>query len=61
MSRTTRSAVVFLVVLTLFLAAANLLFTSTLVHRANANANAAAAAKASIAQLCQSGNEARQQ
>ena len=54
MTRGARYAVVFLFVLTLALAGANLLFTSALVHRA-------AAAKASVTQLCQSGNEARQQ
>ena len=49
-----RYAVVFLFLFALALAGANLLFTSTLVHRAARNT-------ASITQLCQSGNEARQQ
>ena len=46
-----RHAVVFLFLLTVFLAAANLLFTSALIGRVNAN-------KVTITQLCQSGNEA---
>jgi hypothetical protein len=54
MTRGVRYAAVFLFVFALALAAANLLFTSALVHRAETNA-------ASITQLCQSGNEARQQ
>ena len=54
MSQGARYAVVFLFLLTLFLAAANLLFTSTLVGRVNAT-------KASVTQLCEAGNEARQQ
>src|SRR6266702_7775324 len=54
MTRGARYAAVFLFCFSLALAGANLLFTSTLVHRA-------AAAKASVTQLCQSGNEARQQ
>jgi hypothetical protein len=54
MTRGALYATVFLFLFSLALAAANLLFTSTLVHRAEANA-------ASITQLCQSGNEARAQ
>jgi uncharacterized membrane protein len=54
MTRGTRYAVVFLFILTLAIGAANLLFTSALVHRA-------AAAKASVVQLCESGNVARKQ
>lgn len=61
MSRGTRQAIIFLFLLILALGAANLLFTSALVHRANTNAAAARTAKASVTQLCQAGNEARQQ
>src|SRR5947207_15942808 len=54
MTRGAARAVVFLFILTLTLAGANLLFTAALVHRAEANT-------ASIVQLCESGNEARAQ
>ena len=54
MTRGARHAFVFLSILMLFLTAANLLFTSALVHRVNAN-------KVTITQLCEAGNEARQQ
>jgi hypothetical protein len=54
MTRGALYATVFLFLFSLALAAANLLFTSALVHRAEANT-------ASITQLCQAGNEARQQ
>ena len=61
MTRGARHAVIFLFVLTLALAGANLLFTS---HEVNAVRTAAASAQrasASTSQLCQSGNEARAQ
>ena len=61
MSRGTRQSIVFLFLLTLAIGTANLLFTSALVHGVNVNSARARANKASIAQLCQSGNEARQQ
>ena len=54
MSHGAAYAVVFLFLLTLAIGAANLLFTSALVGRANANA-------ASVTQLCKSGNDARKQ
>ena len=54
MTRGARYAVVFLFLHTLAIGAANLLFTSALVSRTNAN-------RASVTQLCESGNEARQQ
>jgi hypothetical protein len=54
MTRGARYAAVFLFLFSLALAGANLLFTSTLVHRA-------AAASASVTQLCESGNEFRAQ
>ena len=49
-----RHAVVFLFLLTVFLAAANLLWTSHLVARTNANT-------VSITQACRAGNELRQE
>ena len=61
MSQTVRYAVVFLFLFALALAAINLLFTAALVHGVNVNSAKARANKVSIVQLCQSGNEARQQ
>lgn len=61
MSRQGRRAVVSLFILSLFLAAANLLFTSSLIHRETANRERADAARASVTQLCESGNEFRRQ
>ena len=54
MTRNALYAVVFLFFLTMAVGTANLLFTSHLISQVNAN-------KASITQLCQSGNEARAQ
>ena len=53
MNRGTRQAIIFLFLLTLALAAANLLFTSALISRVNAN-------KVTITQACEAGNRARQ-
>ena len=61
MSRGSRYAVVFLFLFALALAAINLLFTAALVHGVNVNSAKARANKVSIVQLCQAGNEARQQ
>ena len=60
-NRGTRQAIVFLFLLTLAIGGANLLFTATLVHGVNVNSAKARANKVSIVQLCQAGNEARQQ
>ena len=59
MTRGSRSAVVFLFLLTLAIGGANLLFTSALVNGVNVNSARARANKASITQLCQTGNESR--
>jgi hypothetical protein len=52
MTRGARYSTVFLFLLSVAIGGANLLFTSTLVHRAQA-------ASASVTQLCESGNEFR--
>lgn len=54
MSRGAFRAVIFLFLFTLFLGAANLLFTAHEVHNSNAN-------HASIIQLCETGNDFRMQ
>ena len=54
MTRNALYAVVFLFFLTLAIGTANLLFTSVLVNRVDVT-------KASVIQLCQSGNDARAQ